>query len=734
VTDASWDSLAGDARSVRELVETASRDPHALLGAHRHTVEGVPGLVVRSFHPDATSCALLFDGRVLTMVDVGGGLFAVFVPGRELPFRYRVRFRFGDQSALERVDPYQFAPTVGQLDLHLISEGKHEQLWKVMGANLRTIDGVSGASFAVWAPNARRVSLVGDFNRWDGRTLPMRSLGSSGVWELFVPGIAGAALYKFEIQTSEGAIALKADPFGREFEQSPGTASRVNESTHEWQDSDWLRAREAACLAKQPLAIYEVHLGSWARAAGESSRMLSFREIAEPLVAHVKGLGFTHLELMPIAEHTYYPSWGYLVTGYYAPTSRYGSPDDFRYFVDFCHQNGLGVLVDWVPAHFPKDDSFLRRFDGTALYEHEDPRRGEHPDWGTLIFNLGRHEVRNYLTANALFWAQEFHVDGLRFDAVASMLYLDFSRKAGEWFPNQYGGRENLEAVEFFRDVNRLLHARVPGAFTVAEESTAWPGVTRSPEWGGLGFDFKWNMGWMHDTLDFFEREPVHRRGHLDRLAFAMVYEYSEHFINAISHDEVVYGKRSLVAKMPGDEWQRLANVRLLLAYQFTRPGKKLVFMGAEIAQANEWNVDAALDLETAGRVQANAMRAFVSELGQLYRISPALWQEDTNPGGFEWIDCTDRENGVVSYLRAAGDDRLIIVLNFTPTTHEGYRIGVPAPGRYRAIFSSDELRFGGSGVTQGCVASESIGCHGRAQSLCIRVPPLAAAIFRREP
>jgi 1,4-alpha-glucan branching enzyme len=686
---------------------------------------------VRSFHPDAVACSVVVGGAALPMKNCDGGLFASFLPQVDFPFRYRIRFAFRDGATWERDDPYRFLATVGELDLQLISEGNHHRLWEVLGANTRTIDGALGTSFALWAPNARRVSLVGDFNQWDGRTLPMRSMGASGIWEIFVPGIGAGALYKYEIQSKDGAIALKADPLGREVERSPGTASRVTTSSYEWEDGDWLRTGATQSIAQQPLAIYEVHLGSWARNAEQNNRMLSFREIAPALVAHVKSLGFTHLELMPISEHAYYPSWGYLVTGYYAPTSRYGSPDDFRFFVDYCHQHGIGVLIDWVPAHFPKDDAFLRRFDGSALYEHEDPRRGEHPDWGTLIFNLGRHEVRNYLSANALFWLKEFHIDGLRVDAVASMLYLDFSRKEGQWLPNQYGGRENLEAVSFFQAVNQLIHREVPGAFTVAEESTAWPRITKPPDQGGLGFDFKWNMGWMHDTLAFFEQDPVHRGYHLGRLSFAMVYEYTEHFINAISHDEVVYGKRSLLEKMPGDDWQKLANVRLLLAYQFTRPGKELLFMGTELAQRAEWNVDTGLDLHSA-EPRVLSMKTFVAELSELYRATPALWAADYDPAGFEWIDCADRGNCVMSYLRVAGDSFALVVLNFTPVPREGYRIGVPFPGQYVEVFSTDNPRFGGSGVQQtGCLHSEPVPWHGRAQSIRLRVPPLGAAIFR---
>jgi 1,4-alpha-glucan branching enzyme len=729
VKDDVHEVLEGDPAQVLELRETNSRDPHAVLGAHRGLIGGMPGLVVRAFHPDAVGCSLVIDRTARPMESFGGGLFAAFLPNIDLPYRYRLRFEFRDQATWEHDDPYRFLPTVGELDLHLVAEGNHHRLWEVLGANVRTIDGVTGTSFAVWAPNARRVSLVGDFNHWDGRTLPMRSMGATGIWELFVPEIRSGALYKYEVQSSDGAIALKADPLGREVEQSPGTASRVTTSKYKWRDEDWLRRRASQDIAQQPLAIYEVHLGSWARLADENDRMLSFREIAAPLVAHAKSLGFTHLELMPISEHAYYPSWGYLVTGYYAVTSRYGTPDDFRFFVDYCHQQGIGVLIDWVPAHFPKDDSCLLRFDGTALYEHEDPRRGEHPDWGTLIFNLGRYEVRNYLAANALFWLKEFHIDGLRVDAVASMLYLDFSRKQGEWLPNQYGGRENLEAVEFFKGVNRLIHEEVPGAFTVAEESTAWPDITQ-PDRGGLGFDFKWNMGWMHDTLDFFEHDPIHRGYLLDRLSFAMVYEYSERFINAISHDEVVYGKRSLYAKMPGDDWQKLANVRLLLAYQFTRPGKKLIFMGTELAQRNEWNVDVGLELRSV-ESRVLAMKIFVAELCEIYRATPALWRADHDPAGFEWVDCTDRENCVMSYVRRAGDSQALVVLNFTPVPRENYRIGVPSAGQYVEIVSTDNPRFGGSGVLQaGILHSEPVPSHGRADSIRVRLPPLGAAIF----
>ncbi len=686
---------------------------------------------MRSFHPDALGCTVLTESEAWPMESLGAGVFAVFLPALQPNQGYRLRFEFTGGASWEHEDPYRFASTVGDLDLHLISEGTHHELWNVLGSHVRRLNGVIGTAFAVWAPNAKRVSVVGDFNGWDGRLLPMRLLATYGVWELFVPGITAGALYKYEIKTTEGQLRLKTDPLGREMEQSPGTATRVTESSFAWRDERWLEARAAANVTREAVAIYEVHLGSWARVPEEQNRMLTYRELAPRLVEHARRFGFTHLEVMPISEHVFYPSWGYLVTGYYAPTSRYGTPDDFRFFVDYCHQNEIGVLVDWVPAHFPKDDFALRRFDGSALYEHEDPRRGEHPDWGTLIFNLARREVGNFLAANALYWLTEFHIDGLRVDAVASMLYLDFSRKEGQWLPNQYGGRENLDAVQFFQGVNTLVHARVPGAITVAEESTAWSGVTRVPSEGGLGFDLKWNMGWMHDTLDFFSRDPLYRKEHIDQLTFAMIYEYSEHFINAISHDEVVYGKRSLLEKMPGDEWQKLANLRLLLAYQYTRPGKKLMFMGAEFGQQREWNHDTSLDFHLAKEPRGQALEAYLAELGKFYLRAPSLWQCDPDVDGFEWIDCNDRDNSVISYVRKAGADHVVVVLNFTPVPRYDYRLGVPQPGSYAEQLSSDAARFGGSGLAHVVLLfTEAVPCHGREQSIRLFVPPLGAVIL----
>jgi 1,4-alpha-glucan branching enzyme len=658
-------------------------------------------------------------------------VFEVFLPGARAPLTYRLRFHFHEGGTWERDDPYRFLPTLGELDLHLIGEGAHRRLWQTLGSQVRNIDGTPGTAFAVWAPNARSVSVVSEFNGWDGRLLPMRSLGNSGIWELFVPGIGEGTIYKYEIRTQEGALRSKADPFGREMELPPATATRVTVSRHTWGDAEWMKQRTGEDPTRKYVSIYELHPGSWVRVPEEGNRSLSYRELAPRLVEHVKGLGFTHIELMPVAEHAFYASWGYQVTGYFAPTVRYGSPDDFRYFVDYCHQHGIGVIVDWVPAHFPKDDFSLRRFDGTALYEHADERKGEHPDWGTLIFNYGRTEVRNFLIANALYWLEEFHIDALRVDAVASMLYLDYSRKEGEWVPNPYGGRENIDAIDFLRMVNSIIREEVPGAFTIAEESTAWGGITRPASEGGLGFTFKWNMGWMHDTLNFFSKEPVHRKFHVDQLTFSMLYEHTERFINSISHDEVVHGKGALVEKMPGDFWQKLANVRLLFTYQFTRPGKQLIFMGSEFAQHTEWNHDASIDWHIADHPQRRALRDFLAELSRVTAQNPVFWRGDPDGSSFEWIDCSDKDNSVLSYIRRDGDRFAVVVLNCTPVPRENYRIGVPRGGRYIERLSSDDQRFGGSEFeTLAVVEADPIPVHNRSHSLDLRIPPLGALIL----
>jgi 1,4-alpha-glucan branching enzyme len=707
----------GEAESLRHGLHA---NPHHVLGAHSVPSEQGRGVVVRAFHPDATGAeCLLGADQAEQMTPLGGGLFAAHLPEEGLPLRYRLRFRFPDGAAWERDDPYRFLPGIGDLDLHLFNEGTHRRLWQVLGAHPCDRDGVRGTRFAVWAPNARGVSVVGDFCRWDGRLFPMRVLGSSGIFELFVPGVGA------------GDLRLKTDPFAAAMELPPHQASRVVRSAYVWGDHAWQEGREKRDPSREPLSIYEVHLGSWARILEESQRSPTYRELAPRLVEHVKRLGFTHVELLPVMEHAFYGSWGYQVTGYFAPTARYGAPDDLRYFVDHCHQNGIGVLLDWVPAHFPKDDFSLRRFDGTALFEHEDPRRGEHPDWGTLIFNYGRPEVRNFLVANALYWLEEFHADGLRVDAVASMLYLDYSRREGEWLPNPLGGRENLDAIDFLRLMNDTVHGEVPGALTIAEESTAWAGVTKPTAEGGLGFSFKWNMGWMHDTLVYFAKEPVHRRHHQDQLTFAMIYEYSERFINPLSHDEVVHGKGSLLGKMPGDTWQKLANLRALLTYQYTRPGKNLLFMGTELAPDREWNHDASLDWHLVSDPPRQAFGRFVEELGRLYLETPALWRRDPDPEGFTWIDASDRDQSIISYVRRDEDSEVLVVLNLTPVPRAGYRVGAPRPGRWIRRFSSDDRRFGGSEFeTLAEAATEPVPLHGQQQSLQLHLPPLGALVL----
>ncbi len=723
---------------LRHLVAGDHGSPHAVLGAHPVVVGKESGLAIRSLMPDAVRCeCILSDGTTQEMELLASGasnVFGCFVPLPERSARddspYRFRFHFANGDTWERGDPYRFAPTIGELDLHLFNEGTHRQLWTMLGANHRVVDGISGTSFSVWAPNARRVSVVGDFCRWDGRVYPMRKLGSSGVFELFVPDVPDGALYKFEILTRDRQIRLKTDPFARKIEQHPGTASIVVDSDlYVWSDDDWMRRRAVADHHRAPMAIYEVHVGSWAR---EGDRQLTYRELAPRLASHVKKLGFTHVELLPVMEHPFYGSWGYQVSGYYAATSRYGSPDDFKHMVDTLHQNGIGVILDWVPAHFPKDDHALRRFDGTALFEHEDPRLGEHPDWGTLIFNYGRTEVRNFLIANALYWLNEFHLDGLRVDAVASMLYLDYSRKAGEWLRNVHGGRENLEAIQFLREFNEAIRADAPGCFTVAEESTSWPGVTKPVSEGGLGFTFKWNMGWMHDTLEYFKKDPIHRRHHHDQLTFSMVYEYSERFIMPLSHDEVVHLKGSLLTKMPGDEWQKRANLRLLLAYMFTRPGKKLLFMGAELAPLGEWNHDVSLDWNLLDSDPSRAAHFhYLAQLGHLYRERPSLWINDESWEGFAWIDIADRNNSVISYVRRGAGEHTVVILNLTPLPRPHYRIGVLEAGNYSVILRSDDLRWGGSDNDRTpSYAVEPSPFHGYPQSIVATLPPLGALVL----
>ena len=732
-------SQSAEDEPIDRLSRGEHHDPHSILGAHPTTQTGERGVLIRAMHPQATRVDLLLDGGdTREMPRVRGGVFAVFVPGAELPLRYRVRLHFADGKSWERDEPYRFAPTLGEMDLHLFNEGTHRRLWEKLGAHPTTMDGVAGVAFAVWAPTARRVSVLGDFSQWDGRVFPMRSLGASGVWEIFLPEVQPGTLYKYEILARDGAIRVKTDPFAFKMEQSPGTASIVEPpaASYKWNDAEWMSTRDTRDPHREPMLAYEVHLGSWARVPEEGNRFLSYREIAPRLAEHVKTLGFTHVELMPVMEHPFYGSWGYQVSGYFAPTSRHGSPADFRYFVDILHQHGIGVILDWVPAHFPKDDFALRRFDGSALYEHEDPRLGEHPDWGTLIFNYGRPEVRNFLVANALFWLEEFHADGLRVDAVASMLYLDYSRKPGQWMRNRYGGRENLEAIDFVRQLNESIRHEYPGCSMIAEESTAWPGVTNDPTHGGLGFAFKWNMGWMHDTLHYFSLDPVHRRWHQDQLTFAMIYEYTERFVMPLSHDEVVHGKGSLLSKMAGgDEWQKFANLRTLLGYMFTRPGKKLVFMGTELAPWSEWNHEVSLDWNLLRDDPRRAQHcAFLARLSQLCHERSELWRRDAEWEGFSWISADDRENSVLSYVRRDGESHSIVVLNLTPVPREHYRLGAPLAGAYRELLNSDSADWGGSGhPTLARVTAEPAPFHGFPQSIELTLPPLAVLVLAPE-
>ncbi|WP_269853136.1 1,4-alpha-glucan branching enzyme [Streptomyces sp. RPT161] len=703
-----------DPGEVDRLLAGAHHDPHALLGAHR--TEG--GIVVRVLRPYARAVAVLFQESRIELRSEGRGLFSALLPLPEIP-HYRLLVTY-DDGAHEVEDGYRLLPSLGELDLHLIGEGRHEELWRALGSRVMTHQGVTGTRFAVWAPNARGVQVVGDFNYWDGTGHPMRSLGATGVWELFVPGIGEGTLYKFRIATPDGGRVVKADPMARRTEAPPATASVVEVSRHTWHDQEWLAHRAARPVHQAPFSVYEVHLPSWRPG-------LSYRELAEQLPAYVKDLGFTHVELMPIAEHPFGGSWGYQVTSYYAPTARLGTPDDFRYLVDALHQAGIGVLMDWVPAHFPKDDWALARFDGTPLYEPDDPRRAEHPDWGTLEFDFGRTEVRNFLVANAVYWLEEFHIDGLRVDAVASMLYLDYSREDGQWSPNAFGGRENLDAVAFLQEMNATVYRRCPGIVTVAEESTAWDGVTRPTDAGGLGFGLKWNMGWMHDTLRYLSHEPVHRRYHHGDMTFAMVYAYSENYVLPISHDEVVHGKRALVAKSPGDWWQQRATHRAYLGFMWAHPGKQLLFMGQEFAQGAEWSHDSGpdwwlTDPEYSAAGDHIGVRDLVRDLNTCYRATPALWQLDTDPAGFAWIDGNAADDNVLSFVRYDTDGRpLVCVSNFSPVVRHDYKIDFPSGhDGWREVLNTDGMAYGGSGVGNAAAVSGAL-----------TLPPLATVWLR---
>jgi 1,4-alpha-glucan branching enzyme len=720
VTSTAAEQAEADLRAHGDLlVAGVHGDPHSVLGRHADQV--------RAWRPDAAEVSVLVGGDRHHLRQVHpAGLWAG--PAPEGSHLLATTWPGGVEAVEE--DAYAAWPTLGEIDLHLIAEGRHRRLWDVLGAHHRTHDGVEGTAFAVWAPNARGVSVVGDFNFWDGRKNPMRTLGNSGVWELFLPRVTPGTRYKFEVRGADGTTVQRADPMARFAEVPPGTASIVcPEPTHRWQDDEWLERRRTTDWMRSPTSVYEVHIGSWRHVPHEGDRPLTYRELAEQLPDYVADMGFTHVELLPPAEHPFGGSWGYQVTGYFAPSSRFGSPDDFRALVDALHQRGIGVIIDWVPAHFPKDVWALAHFDGTALYEHADPRQGEHPDWGTLVFNFGRDEVRGFLIASALYWLEELHIDGLRVDAVASMLYLDYSRKEGEWVPNRFGGRENLEAVEFLKEMNTEVYGRVPGAITVAEESTSWPAVSRPTYVGGLGFGFKWNMGWMHDTLQYFSRDPLYRHYHQGELTFGLLYAFSENFVLPISHDEVVHGKGSLIGKMPGDAWQKLANMRALYAWMWAHPGKQLLFMGCELAQEREWSEARSLDWHLLDDPGHRGVHSLVRDLNRSYLGEPALWEQDNDPAGFGWIDADDSDNSVLSFLRWSADGGRVLacVANLTPQPHHAYRVGLPRAGRWREVLNTDAAVYGGSGVgNMGEVDAGGPTWHGQPASAVLTLPPLA--------
>ncbi len=721
---------------LQRLLQAEHDDPFGILGMH----EVDQHLVVRAFRPDAKAVTVLDrhnpERRFPAERIADEGFFEARID-EEQRFDYLLEIVTWSGETTRISDPYSYGPVLGELDMHLYCEGNHFEIYEKLGAHLCEINGHSGVSFAVWAPNAQRVSVVGDFNGWDGRVHPMRKRRESGIWEIFIPDVGPGAHYKFEVRNSQGRVVLKSDPFAFFGQHGLETASMVYDlDRFTWTDYTWIDARKHRTWYKEPISIYEVHLGSWARVPEENNRYLSYPELADRLIPYVKALGYTHIELMPVAEHPFDGSWGYQVTGYFAPTSRFGNPDEFRYFVDRCHENGIGVILDWVPGHFPKDEHGLASFDGTHLYEHADPRKGEHRDWGTLIFNYGRNEVRNFLIANGLFWIDKYHIDGLRVDAVASMLYLDYSRRPGEWIPNVHGGRENLEAIYFMKRFNEVSYERFPGIMTIAEESTAWPGVSRPTYLGGLGFGFKWNMGWMHDFLRYMSLDPVFRRYHQGDITFSLLYAFQEHFILVLSHDEIVHGKGSLLGKMPGDVWQKFANLRMFFGWMYAHPGKKLLFMGGEFGQWQEWNHDASLDWHLLQDPQHDGLRRLVQHLNYLYRNEPAFSELDEGYEGFEWIDFHDSDNSVVAFMRKAQSGPPVVVLvNATPVPRAAYRVGVPGGGWYEEILNTDAQTYGGSNVgNYGGLAAEETPWQGQSHSICLTLPPLATIALKRHP
>jgi 1,4-alpha-glucan branching enzyme len=733
--------------AVGALLEGRLSRPADLLGPQTIGHGERKMLAVRAFLPDTRQAWVLDSrhgiSRPMRRIHPAG-LYEALCPAEALEaegsrsrpqYQLRALDHEGEMKTLH--DPYAFAPLLTDFDLHLFGEGKMLRCYDKFGAQIREVDGVRGVNFAVWAPNARSMSVVGDFNHWDGRRHPMKLHGTGGVWEIFIPGLDAGEKYKFRVRGQHGETIDKSDPYGFAAELPPCTASIVtDQSRFRWHDHEWMERRAKTNAHEQPLSIYEVHLGSWRRGANRHHGWLNYRELAHQLVAYCQEMGYTHIELMPISEHPYSGSWGYQTVGYFAVTSRYGTPEDFAYFVDYFHRHNIGVILDWVPAHYPRDGHGLRRFDGSALFEHEDPRKGEHPDWGTMIFNYGRCEVRNFLLSNALFWLDKYHIDGLRVDAVASMLYLDYSRKEGEWLPNQYGGRENLEAISLLQEFNIHAHGNFPGVLTIAEESTAWGGVSRPTYTGGLGFSVKWNMGWMNDTLRYMRDDPIHRRFHHDELTFSLIYAFTENFALPLSHDEVVHGKGSLLGQMPGDLWQKFANLRLLLSYMWTHPGKKLLFMGSDWGQWNEWNHDAELQWDLLQWETHGGVKKMMADLNALLRREPALYELDFEHTGFEWIECHARDDSVLAYLRKAKDpaNSVVVVCNFTPVVRDNYPIGVPYAGWYQEVFNSDSQFYGGSNVGNfpGLMAEEP-GWHGRPTKLLVKLPPLATVVFKAE-
>ena len=721
------------------ILRAEHSDPFHVLGAHPVEVQGQPAIAIRAFLPDAVAVQAIRDfephGTYLFTKTHSAGFFEAVVPGETQIFPYHLRARNAQGVEWEFEDPYRFPPVLSDFDLHLLSEGTHFDAYEKLGAHLREVEGVRGVVFALWAPNAQRVSVVGDFNLWDGRRHPMRVRGGSGIWELFIPGLGEGEVYKFEIKGRGSEVpVLKADPFGFYSEVRPKTASIVYDiHRYQWNDQTWMAERPRRQALNAPISVYEVHLGSWMRTP-EDNCMLNYRDLAQRLVEYVQKMGFTHVELLPVTEHPLDESWGYQTTGYFAPTSRFGKPEDFMFFVDHLHQHGIGVILDWVPAHFPGDAHGLAHFDGSFLYDHADPRRGEQKDWGTRVFNFGRTEVRSFLWNSALFWLDHYHADGLRVDAVASMLYLDYSRQPGEWIPNQHGGNEDLDAIDFIKRFNEIVHQEHPGVLTIAEESTAWAGVSRPVYLGGLGFSLKWNMGWMHDMLLYFSKDPIHRKFHHNSLTFSLLYAFTENFVLVLSHDEVVHGKRSLLSKMPGDMWQQFANLRSLYAFMFMHPGKKMLFMGGEFGQWIEWSANQSLDWHLLEYETHRKLQHLVVELNRLYRSEPALYEVDFEYPGFEWVDFHDADSSVIVFLRWSRDRsrHVVVACNFTPIPRYGYRIGVPAASFYREILNTDAVEFGGSGITNS-PGQQAIYQPWQNQpfALELTLPPLGVAILR---